>query len=441
MKKMRTKYVSVLQNTALTMGLVIFALSPLANFQTVHAQSGAVATVAANAAACLGLGSLIGAVTTVSAVPVESATINNKECGLDSLAYAAAQLLAEQLTQNIVAYINSGFDGNPAFIENPGKFFKDIGDEVAGELIYGSDLNFLCSPYQNSLRNALKSRYQELTSDKNHFQKKTRCTLTNVIENVEKFGKNDFSGGRLIDILEFTQVPQNNPITSYLDLTEEQDYRIAKAIDNQEQENANNNGFRSVKDANGNVVTPGIVIEAQLQKVLGQGIDRLSLADEFDEIIGALIGQLTTNVFSGGGVSTAKKSTNSSSTPPNNTTTATATLQSPAQFATYTVGERVIISWTSTGNRDAVQIRIGNSITKTEKPIFDETSAFTVFPTNITNLAWTVPDLNTAFTEGTQFTADQIKGSYYIVAQPAIGSETGGSYTGPSSQKIFFSVE
>ena len=45
--------------------------------------------------------------------------------------------------------------------------------------------------------------------------------------------------------------------------------------------------------------TPGSVIESQLSNVLGSGLRQLELADEFDEMVGALVGQMVKNVVFG----------------------------------------------------------------------------------------------------------------------------------------------
>jgi hypothetical protein len=44
------------------------------------------------------------------------------------------------------------------------------------------------------------------------------------------------------------------------------------------------------------IKTPGTVINEQLGRALGSGLTQLELADEFDEIVGALIGQLMEQV-------------------------------------------------------------------------------------------------------------------------------------------------
>lgn len=56
------------------------------------------------------------------------------------------------------------------------------------------------------------------------------------------------------------------------------------------------------------IVTPGSVVEDQLNQALGSGRHRIEIADEVNEIIGALLSQLMNQVFGEGGLLGASKS-------------------------------------------------------------------------------------------------------------------------------------
>src|ERR1039458_7446482 len=60
-----------------------------------------------------------------------------KEYVLDPLAWAVAKGLLQNMTDSTVKWINSGFQGSPAFVQNPEKFFRSIGDNIAGNFIAG----------------------------------------------------------------------------------------------------------------------------------------------------------------------------------------------------------------------------------------------------------------------------------------------------------------
>ncbi len=243
--------------------------------------------------------------------------------GMDSIALGIAKNTIERIVDSTVEWINSGFQGNPAYVTNPGQYFTDIADGVAGEFIAGNDdLGFLCSPFQANIRLALQASYTKALP----FQ----CTLTEVVGNIENF-YNDFSVGGWDGWFAMTQNSANNPYGAYLEAKVELDSRIATAIRLKNQQLDWGRGFLSVEvcdDTEGppapgercpgqsRIVTPGSVIESQLQDVLGTGLAQLELADEFDELIGALLGQLLEkSVFSAQGLFSASAVTEGGSNP------------------------------------------------------------------------------------------------------------------------------
>lgn len=57
-------------------------------------------------------------------VPVDDLKNNLKEC-MDAVAYAVAKTLLAELTNSIVNWINTGFEGNPFYIGDSGSFFRN----------------------------------------------------------------------------------------------------------------------------------------------------------------------------------------------------------------------------------------------------------------------------------------------------------------------------
>ncbi len=53
-----------------------------------------------------------------------------------------------------------------------------------------------------------------------------------------------------------------------------------------------NDGVQSTPDEDGNIQTPGKIIQSQIEKRLGLDEDRLVLAKEFDEVVTALVDAL-----------------------------------------------------------------------------------------------------------------------------------------------------
>ena len=246
----------------------------------------------------------------------------NLPFGMDTIAIAVVKHMLERILDSTTNWINNGFNGGPAYVSNPKQYFTDIADGTAGEFIIGSDLNFLCSPFQTQVRLALQKAYVK----PNPFQ----CTLTEVVGNIDAF-YGDFSQGGWDGWFAMTQNNSNNPYGAYLDAKVELDSRIANAMGIKKEQLDWGRGFLSFEkcpegqeldpaDGTGDcrvaktIITPGSVIESQLENVLGTGVRQLELADEFDELVGALLGQLLEkSVFSAKGLFSAPKVSSGSS--------------------------------------------------------------------------------------------------------------------------------
>lgn len=221
-----------------------------------------------------------------------------KECVLDPLLWLAKQVIIEQLTSSIVAWINSGFEGGPTFVTDPFGFFMNMGDIIAGEYIAGGGLDFLCSPFQLEVQLALIFEYY----DKQQSRDNAYCTLSSISGNVT-----DFFGGVFDQVsgwdswFEVVTKPGNDPMGAYLHAEAEMSARIRSKNGEELDLLAWANGAFSIRDAFGNVETPGSYINNQLNEVTTRaGIGQLQIADEVDEILGALISQISQQLLSGG---------------------------------------------------------------------------------------------------------------------------------------------
>jgi hypothetical protein len=275
---------------------------------------------------------------------VSNYTSQYKDMVLDPIAYYAAQTLLQHLTTSIVNWINSGFEGSPSFITDPGGFFMDIADEEIGKFIAGSeDLQFLCSPFSLSIRLSLAFKYQP-------FKRKIGCTLFDregrpgIISNVKDAGNNasinnftagDFKAGGWPTFVSMTTEPQNNGYGAYLEAESELAWRIGSHQSQKRDEISAGRGFLSWRgkeclrysdsgnvDGSGNadtenvsnspsgqterkceeykINTPGSVIESGINNALPSGSDSLKVADEFNEIVNALFAQLVKMALTSG---------------------------------------------------------------------------------------------------------------------------------------------
>ncbi|MEN9614343.1 MAG: hypothetical protein RLZZ347_650 [Candidatus Parcubacteria bacterium] len=257
---------------------------------------------------------------------------------LRRLANIIIDTMLRQMTSDIVQWINSGFQGSPAFATNPAGLLTDIADETIGQFIAGTDMGFLCSPFRLDIRIALAQSYQP-------YRRKSGCTLTGIANNVNGFIQGNNSGGWDNWLARTTQ-PQNNPYTSFLMAQNEVAIRIAGQKEIKLAQLNWGNGFLSWEDCqdtpetqdvidaaqleNGNVApgtaayastqaqikasqtcttkTPGKVISDQLGWAMSSDIRRTELAKDIDQIVNALVGQMVKQALGGiGGLLGASK--------------------------------------------------------------------------------------------------------------------------------------
>ncbi len=263
-----------------------------------------------------------------------------KSYGLDAVAWIINNIVIERISASTVNWINSGFKGSPAFVTDPAGYFADLADRSAGAFIQSNqNLNFLCSPIQSRIRLALISNYNP--DPRLHWQ----CTLSDVSGNMEDF-LDDFDRGGWDKFFELSQRPQNSPIGAYLMAENDLYSRINRDQSLKEKELNWGRGFLSFKTCtrystgtSGQTIrgsntdfrynpetceneevgvsfdqklpdvppkcldektsTPGSVIENQLNDKLGSGGRKLEAADEINEIVSALLTQLSSMVIGG----------------------------------------------------------------------------------------------------------------------------------------------
>jgi hypothetical protein len=226
--------------------LVVLILIPVLSFSVakkVFAQESASACLAATAAGIGGgavgtiAGGITGSVPTYSKVEAKIATITagsttsienykKKECLKevlrDILKIAAKRLLA-QMTESTVNWINTGFHGQPLFLENPGSFFKDIAKSEIKNLVNIIGHDSVKQPFGKS------TAINIINSYKSTFQQNAQYSLSKVTNDpilLERF-RNDFSVGGWDGFLLQTQFPQNNYIGYNIMVADEQARRTA----------------------------------------------------------------------------------------------------------------------------------------------------------------------------------------------------------------------
>jgi len=231
-----------------------------------------------------------------------------KENVLDGLGWAIAKQMVSSMTRSLINWINSGFQGSPAFIADFKGFLLDTLDSVAGQYI--SDLGgigeFICSPFKLDVQAALSINYAQARSGMPSGP--TACTLTGIKDNIENFMQGTMSGWD--QWFKVTSNPQNTPYGAYLEAEAKLNARLVNEKGEQIQIANWGDGFLSKKICEGvngkkstggkcTITTPGKVISEALTFQLSTGPRSLIEADEINELIGALINQLTLQAMQG----------------------------------------------------------------------------------------------------------------------------------------------
>jgi hypothetical protein len=237
--------------------------------------------------------------------------------GWDAIGYCIGNGLLTYITNSVVAWINTGFNGSPAFISNPQQYFKGIADIEAGTFINTlakdtTGLN-ICQPFNINVGTSILNGYAP--------QNPLTCSLEQLKANLSNpnnyhvtvsgaGGYSNFNNQQSLNTFYgISQNPQNNAYGAYLGAQQQLAATIA-----QQQNTANinltwGNGFQSVQNCPPsqttqtnagttttkqpcNTTTPGNVIASQLDDTLHLGNERVVLANSFDQVINALVGTL-----------------------------------------------------------------------------------------------------------------------------------------------------
>jgi hypothetical protein len=267
--------------------------------------------------------------------------LNVKEFSLDPIAWAVGKMAVQSLTKSVVNWINSGFHGSPAFVTDLEGNLQAVGDAAAGKFLTTlANDPALKSPFQSKVAQVAYTGYL-LATAKDTYVRVNAYNLNKVTPNDTQFLAGDFSKGGWSAWFAATMNPQNNPYGAQILAENGLNVNVTAAQNKRTIELNWGQGFMSwcgdsgghtdsttsgasgsipaeelkalktidpsycaKEDGSlGTIKTPGSVIQAQVNKTLGLQGDQLVTADEFNEIIGALLSQLVSQALGSGGLS------------------------------------------------------------------------------------------------------------------------------------------
>ncbi|MEN9921514.1 MAG: hypothetical protein RLZZ517_492 [Candidatus Parcubacteria bacterium] len=239
------------------------------------------------------ISSLTAGLVDFTRVPTGNAVQEGKDTGSvitggvswDQMGWCLVNGLIETIGDATVAWINTGFQGNPVFVDDPGQFFADVADIQAGTFLNDVTNGLLCTPIQDLVRINIANNYN------GSINYAPICSFSAISGNLEQFMSGETFNWT--DWLSYTQNPYNNPYGATIYGQIQLDQRISAALDLQKTQLQWNVGFLSKVDKEtGKVTSPGSVIQEQVNNRLFSGQRRLEIADEFDEVVNALVNQL-----------------------------------------------------------------------------------------------------------------------------------------------------
>lgn len=205
----------------------------------------------------------------------ETKSLVSKEFWIDCLIWAASKTVLDLSVKQGLGHIVEGNYGDPFFVENLPEYFASLEDRRTNELLeqlksVGADGSLIqVVGLDRQVRHDIVTDFG---------------TVTVGAEFEDSFSE----GGGWEAYMEFLTKPQNNNFSGYLAINNELDRRIGISAEAQKRLLEYGSGFFPEVDNEGNVKTPGAVIEVQANRLIESGVEQLEASDELSELIGVL---------------------------------------------------------------------------------------------------------------------------------------------------------
>lgn len=229
----------------------------------------------------------------------------------NGIAFCIVNGLITYIADSTIAWANSGFQGNPAFVENTGNFLRGLADRQASEFIgalaYNTTGLNVCEPFRVDLAIALSEVYGG--QDQSGLNPTAiSCSMDQIGQNFESFANGGGIGGADIQGYwsnwnQMRQTP-NNPWGAYIEAGEYLRAQIDVKQNTATFELGLNNGYLNFErcedpaaakkgdKSSCRTYTPGSLIESSLQDTLKIPKERLVAAEKIDQVITAIANAL-----------------------------------------------------------------------------------------------------------------------------------------------------
>ncbi len=237
----------------------------------------------------------------------------------DAVGYCIVNAMIIYIADSTIQWINTGFKGNPAFLNNPDQFFKQLANEEAASFVqnlaYGVTGVNVCDVFRSVMVASILKQYQNQRGYGSGYQNGgynrginngyLGCSFDQNPNQLNSFVRGNFiQGGGWNSWYKMTQDPKSNPYNVYLSTMDRLNATVLTAQSSANRELTWNNGWLNYKKCTNEkdpktctTVTPGTVIQNQLNETLNLGKNRLVLAEKFDQVVNALVNQLITTAL------------------------------------------------------------------------------------------------------------------------------------------------
>jgi hypothetical protein len=264
---------------------------------------------------------------------VHQGNLTFKECVLDPLVFMFKEIIIDAVTDSIVAWIEGGFYGAPSFVEDPGKFFTDVADESVSAFLYESGLDtLLCEPFRLDL--ILDLSWDFYMPDMDPKYGRLSCSLDEIFPGVDvaigidtngntiyakgyesneaydqitRKGNIDFPGGGFPAVMGMLR-DSNNEIGAKFEAQSSASQFSSMQVSRESTLLQYGKGWFSPRCKTpgkpdtepDSVCTPGEWVSEQVNDWSGGQLAQLELADEFAEILNALLKLMVETILSEG---------------------------------------------------------------------------------------------------------------------------------------------
>jgi hypothetical protein len=244
-------------------------------------------------------------------------SLTYKECLLDALAWIAKNVITEIITQSLLDWINGGFAGGPAFLTDPAGFFTELADASLDGFLWRTGLDeLLCSPFSLDILFEIEGAYYDSSS----FGYGSGCSLDQVFNSgifsgvdvnlsvqegynrVVGQGDIDFDGGGFDAVFGMLK-DENNAHGAYYNVQSAAGATMGRISMYENQLIVQAKGYFSLRcDSDGDgkddhICTPGAYVAQAVDETTGSWLSQLEIADEFAEIVDALLAALVNELI------------------------------------------------------------------------------------------------------------------------------------------------